>query len=207
MTQSAAASRGVGIARVGPNAILQYLPVLEKAMGRSALDEFLTAEHLERVPDGSEMIEEGLAAQFHQAVRRQFPDVAAELARDAGAGAADYIIANRIPAFARAILALLPRPVAEDMLSRSIADHAWTFAGSGEFRVHRQPPMTFEIIGNPIVRGECASQPICVWHAAVFTQLFSKLVGGTYSVTERQCCASGAESCRFELVRSKFQTY
>ncbi len=202
MTASAAASAGAGHARVGPNAILHYLPVLEDAMGRPALDAFLTAEHFETVSDGSEVIEEGLAAKFHQAVRRQFPDVAPELARHAGAGTADYIIANRIPAFARAILALLPRPVAEDMLSRSIAEHAWTFAGSGEFRVHRQPPMTFEIIGNPIVRGECASHPICEWHAAVFAHLFSKLVGGGYTVTERQCCASGAESCRFELLRA-----
>ncbi len=203
MTPPAAASPGVGIARVGPNAILQYLPVLEKAMGRPALDAFLVEEHIEQVPDGSEMIEEGLAAQFHQAVRRQFPDAAVELAREAGERTADYIIANRIPAFAKAILALLPRPVAEDMLTRSIADHAWTFAGSGEFRVHRQPPITFEIIGNPIVRGETATHPICEWHAAVFAHLFSKLVSGDYSVTERQCCANGAESCRFELLRVK----
>ncbi|MDJ0917810.1 MAG: bacteriochlorophyll 4-vinyl reductase [Woeseiaceae bacterium] len=201
MSSSAAAIPGAGVARVGPNAILQYLPVLEKTIGRSALDAFLKSERLEQVPDGSVMIEEGLAADFHQAVRRRFPEAAVQLAREAGSGTADYIIANRIPAFARAILALLPRPVAEEMLSRSIAEHAWTFAGSGEFRVHRQPPITFEIIGNPIVRGERTNHPICEWHAAVFAQLYGRLVGGAYEVIERQCCANGAESCRFELLR------
>lgn len=203
MNAYAGAANGVGVARVGPNAILQYLPVLENAMGVSALDAFLTAEHLQRVPDDAGMIEEHLAAEFHQAVRRCFPDTAPELAEHAGAGTAEYIIANRIPAFAKAILALLPRPVAEDMLSRSIADHAWTFAGSGVFHVHRRPPMTFEIVGNPIVRGERASQPLCTWHSAVFAHLFGKLIGGSYSVIERQCCACGADSCRFELVRNE----
>lgn len=201
MTAYAGAANGVGAARVGPNAILQYLNVLEDAMGVSALDAFLAAEHLARVPEESGMIDEHLAADFHRAVRRCFPDRARELAEYAGAGTADYIIANRIPAFAKAILALLPRPVAEDMLSRSIADHAWTFAGSGVFHVHRQRPMTFEIVGNPIVRGEHSSQPLCTWHSAVFAQLFGTLIGGSYRVIERQCCACGAESCRFELVR------
>ena len=147
------------------------------------------------------MIDEQLAADFHQAVRRRFPDRAPELAEHAGAGTADYIIAHRIPAFAKAILALLPRPVAEDMLSRSIADHAWTFAGSGAFHVHRQRPVTFEIVGNPIVRGERSSQPLCTWHSSVFAHLFGTLIGGKYTVIERECCACGAQSCRFELVR------
>ena len=201
MTSGAGVRTGDGAARVGPNAILQYLPVLEKRLGKSGLAGFLKAENLEVIPDGHTMIEEAQAARFHQAVRREFPDTANELARHAGAGTAEYIIANRIPAFARAILAILPRPVAENMLCRSIAEHAWTFAGSGIFSVDSQPPITFEIIANPIVDGERSSHPICAWHTAVFERLFCRLVGGTYDVVEKQCCACGEEACRFELLR------
>jgi divinyl protochlorophyllide a 8-vinyl-reductase len=201
MTPRAAATSGAGVARVGPNAILQYLPVLEDSLGTAGLHGFLKAGQFEAIPDGSTMIEEEQAARFHQAVRRSFPDQARELARRAGAGTAEYIIANRIPAFARAILAILPTPVAENMLCRSIAEHAWTFAGSGIFNVDSQPPITFEIVANPIVRDERSNDPVCEWHAAVFERLFSRLVGGVYDVMEKDCCACGVEACRFEVQR------
>jgi divinyl protochlorophyllide a 8-vinyl-reductase len=200
----AAVARGAATdaARVGPNAILQYLPVLQEHIGSTGLDGFLEVEQLADVPDGSTMIEEAEAARFHRAVRRAFPGAAPMLARRAGTRTAEYIIAHRIPAPARAVLATLPRPLAEKMLCRSIAKHAWTFAGSGTFRAQGRSTITFEILGNPIVGGERADQPICHWHTAVFERLFSRLVGGDYEVTEKQCCACGAPACRFELTRA-----
>ncbi len=199
MNNPTVASPDPGTATVGPNAILQYLPVLQESLGEAGLCDFFEAEQLDFIPDGSEMIDEIHAARFHQAVLRSFPDRAGQLARSAGAATAEYIIANRIPKFARAILAILPRPVAENMLCRSIAEHAWTFAGSGVFSVDNQTPITFEIGRNPIVMGLRSDAPVCDWHVAVFEQLFTRLIGGKYQVIERQCCASGAEACRFEL--------
>ena len=199
MTHSTVTGPETGAATVGPNAILQYLPVLQENLGAAGLKNFFEAAHLDFIPDGSEMIDEGQAARFHQAVLHSFPDRAGELARGAGSATADYIIANRIPKFARAILAILPRPVAENMLCRSIAEHAWTFAGSGVFEVANQAPITFEIQNNPIVQGLRSDTAVCAWHAAVFEQLFSQLIGGGYQVIESTCCATGSGICRFEV--------
>jgi divinyl protochlorophyllide a 8-vinyl-reductase len=44
-------------------------------------------------------------------------------------------------------------------LGKAIARHAWTFAGSGRFRV--VAPLVFEIADNPIVRGEVSDVPLC----------------------------------------------
>ena len=203
MTSPAVTSSETGAATVGPNAILQYLPVLQDNLGESGVQSFFETEHLDFIPDGSVMIDEGQAARFHQAVMRSFPDKAGELARGAGSATADYIIANRIPKFARAILAILPRPVAENMLCRSIAEHAWTFAGSGVFRIANQTPTVFEIHDNPIVQGVRSSVPVCYWHVAVFEQLFSRLIGGGYRVVETACCAAGSRACCFEVRQSK----
>ena len=199
MIDRTVASSNSGAATVGPNAILQYLPVLQESLGATGLIDFFEAEHLDCIPDGSEMIDEAHAARFHQAVLRSFPDKASDLARSAGAATAEYIIANRIPKFARAILAILPRPVAENMLCRSIAEHAWTVTGSGVFNVENQSPITFEIGRNPIVQGMHTQQPVCDWHVAVFERLFHGLIGGNYTVVETQCCATGSSACRFEL--------
>ena len=203
MSNPTVASSASESATVGPNAILQYLPVLHNSLGEMGMIDFFEAEHLDCFPDGTEMIAEEHAARFHQAVLRSFPDKASELARDAGGATADYIIANRIPKFARAILALLPRPVAENMLCRSIAEHAWTFAGSGVFNVDNQSSIAFEIHGNPIVRGMHTEHPVCDWHVAVFERLFARLIGGGYRVVETSCCAMGDSACRFELQRKQ----
>ena len=203
MTDPAVANSAPESATVGPNAILQYLPVLQTRLGETGMVDFFEAEHLDFFPDGTEMIAEEHAARFHQAVLRSFPDKASDLARDAGGATADYIIANRIPKFARAILALLPRPVAENMLCRSIAEHAWTFAGSGVFKVDNQSSIAFEIRSNPIVLGMHTEHPVCDWHVAVFERLFSRLIGGGYNVVETSCCAMGDSACRFELQRQQ----
>lgn len=200
---TAGAGSTAGAARIGPNAILQYLPVLRERVGENGLDDFLRATQIDTVPDGSAMIDEAEAARFHQAVRREFMDDARELAESAGTGTAEYIIAHRIPAFARRLLAILPRPLAERMLCRAISAHAWTFTGSGIFSVHSRSPITFDIAANPVVRDEQANKPICDWHAAVFQRLFVRLVGGAYSVREIQCCACGNPTCRFELRRAE----
>jgi divinyl protochlorophyllide a 8-vinyl-reductase len=186
---------------IGPNAILQYLPVLEAQLGVPGLGDLLSRAAIVEVPDGSQMIDEEQVARLHQAVRQQLPAQAPQLAEAAGAGTADYIIAHRIPTPIARILPVLPAGLAQRLLTRAIASHAWTFAGSGTFRVASHRPLTFEILNNPVVRGEHAEHPVCRWHAAVFARLFSRLVGPHYQVHETDCAACGDAACRFELRR------
>lgn len=189
----------VGAGQIGPNAILQLVPVLEEAGGALMRDRMLGLAGIERLPDGTEMIDEGPAARLHQVLRWAEPHRAPGLARKAGQGTADYILAHRIPAPAQAVLRGLPGRLAAPLLSRAIAAHAWTFAGSGQFRC--VGAWKFEIADNPVVRGECADTPICHWHAAVFERLYRALVTPRAICRETACCAAGAKACRFEISR------
>ena len=190
-----------GGGRIGPNAILQLLPVLEAEGGAALRDRLLSAAGLKAPPSDAGMMDERPAAAMHQALRRELPERAAALARAAGLATGDYILAHRIPRPAQALLRRLPAPVAAWLLTRAIAQHSWTFAGSGRFEVLSTRPLSFRIVDNPVVRGERAGAPICHWHVAVFERLFTELVHPDYRVRETACCATGAEACVFELTR------
>ncbi len=121
-------------ARIGPNAILQFVPVLEGALGVDETAHMLAMAGIIALPDPAKgLIEEGPAARLHQAVRQALPGDAARLSSEAGRRTGDYILAHRIPKPAQAVLKRLParRPV--PILSKAIAKHAWTFCGSGSF--------------------------------------------------------------------------
>lgn len=188
-----------GTARIGPNAILQMVPVLDQLGGLKLRTEILARAGVFELPTGDEMIPEGAAARVHQEVRRSLPDMAPALSWAAGRGTADYILEHRIPKPAQWVLRHLPAPLAAWMLARAIRDHAWTFAGSGEFRLVSKT--CFEIAGNPVVRGESADHPLCDWHAAVFARLFQVLVHPDYVCVETECTAMNGSVCRFELRR------
>ena len=186
-------------ALIGPNAILQMLPVLDRALGAEARARLLSEAGIFDLPDGTRMIPEAEAARLHQHLRQQQPLRAPTLATKAGLATGDYILAHRIPAPAQTLLRCLPAPLAARILSRAIAKHAWTFAGSGGFAVI--DPWCFEIADNPIVRGEVSAGCLCHWHAAVFTRLYRRLVARQSLCVETDCCAQGASACRFEITR------
>lgn len=190
-----------GEARIGPNAILQLVPVLDDRLGVESRKSLCEAAGIVELPDGNSMVDEAPVARLHQALRRETPALAPELARRAGMATGDYVLANRIPGFARAILKFLPARLSAAVLARAIQKHAWTFVGSGTFRIASMNPMVFEIVDNPVVRGEHATEPVCDWHAAVFERLFRRLVADDYRATETQCSATGCDCCRFELRR------
>ena len=189
---------GPSDALIGPNAILQLLPQIERIGGEARVAEMLAEAGVFEVPDGSRMIPEADAARLHQLLRRDEPILAPDLAARAGRGTADYILAHRIPTPVQAVLKILPAPLAARLLSKAIAKHAWTFAGSGEFRV--VSPWCFEIAHNPIVRGEHSMVPLCHWHVAVFARLYQVLVHPRAICVEKTCCAMHAQGpCRFDL--------
>jgi divinyl protochlorophyllide a 8-vinyl-reductase len=185
--------------RIGPNAVLQLLPVVEERLGAARVGPLLAAAGLGGPPDGTAMIPQGEAVRLHRAVRAAEPVSWPGLLAEAGARTADYILANRIPAPARTVLRLLPAGPAAHLLSGAIARHAWTFAGTGRFRA--VDAWTFEIAGNPFVGEETSAHPLCVWHAAVFEGLYCSLVSERCRCREVRCGAQqGAGGvCRFAI--------
>lgn len=196
--RSGAVLSGGGL--IGPNAILQLLPVLDR-FGGPVWREGVLAEAGIAVPDGNAMIPEAEAARLHRHLRMVAPEAAAQLAREAGVETANYILAHRIPPLAQWLLKGLPPWAAARALARAIERHAWTFAGSGTFRV--VTPWVFEIARNPLIAGEESEGCLCHWHRGVFTQLYRTLVAADCMCEETQCGAQpGAACCRFELRRA-----
>ncbi len=185
---------------IGPNAILQLLPVLEQAGGAALRDQVLVSAGLMGPPSDTGMMPEGPAARVHRALRAIEPELAPALAWAAGVRTAEYIMVRRIPRAAQIVLRLLPARFSGPLLTKAIAKHAWTFAGSGTFAV--AGPLAFEIVDNPIVRGETSELSLCHWHRAVFETLFRRLVDDRLRCEEQTCCAMGAPACRFVLRRS-----
>jgi divinyl protochlorophyllide a 8-vinyl-reductase len=116
----------------------------------------------------------------------------------AEAGTGGHILAHQIPQAAQGVLRALP--VAGPVLALAIRRNAWTFAGSGAFRVAGWRPLVFEIAGNPLVAGEAHGGPVCHWHSAVFRRLFGALVWPRVRVDETHCAAAGDAVCRFEIL-------
>lgn len=185
-----------GVALIGPNAILQTLAVLDRYEGAATRDRIMARAGVPVPPPESGMIPETDAAAVHRAVHRELPERGEGLLRLAGQATGDYILRHRIPPLAQRLIRALPAPLGARLLSAAIARHAWTFAGSGGFRVIAGRPLLFEVTDNPLRDPD--GHP-CVWHAAVFERLFSRLVWPSVMVREVECQAQGGAVCRFEL--------
>lgn len=185
---------------IGPNAILQLLPVIERWGGASSVAQMLADADLAGAPGGTGMIPEVDAARLHRQLRHTASDHAPRLAAEAGIRTADYILAHRIPKAVQFGLRALPARAAAGMLSGAIRRHAWTFAGSGRF--HVLDPWMFEITDNPLIRGETSGTCLCHWHASVFERLYQSLVSPRSRCQEVICGAmKGQGACRFQLWR------
>ncbi len=186
-------------ARIGPNSVLQLVPLLDERLGTGPREMLMAQSGMSELPADEGLMEEGPAAALHQAVRAVYPELATDLTHRAGLRTADFIISHRIPPVVMHLLQHSPPWLSAPLLAKTIDKHAWTFAGSGRFRVASKSPLVFELFDNPVVRGEKAQAPICHWHAAVFQQLFTKLVDRDLRCRETACCANGSDCCRFEL--------
>ena len=184
--------------RIGPNAILQLADVLERRWGGDILSAVLAEAGVSRPPRDAGMLPETDCAAVHQAVRRLLPGPEG-LLEEAGIATGDYILAHRIPKVAQAVLRVLPGSLAAQVLTKAIARHSWTFAGTGEFRVDSSRPLVVSVARNPLVAGWKAETPQCIWHVAVFRRLYGRLVWPSVEVREVACCACGDAACRFEI--------
>jgi divinyl protochlorophyllide a 8-vinyl-reductase len=186
-------------ARIGPNAVLQLAPAMDRIAGEGARRALFAPLGFDPLPDPTAMIDETRVAALHRALRRQHPENARKITISAGQGTGDYILANRIPHGAQSLLRALPARLAAPILTRAILAHGWTFCGTGTLTAKSGPPVVFTLADNPIIRGERAPAPLCHWHAAVFERLFARLVHPRAHAVETACCATGAPACRFEI--------
>ena len=196
-----AQSQGKAAARVGPNAAIQLLDALRRAADPGTVRQIIVTAGVEEWAAHAprDMIDEGPVAALHRATRTLL-DAQSALAilAEAGSRTGDYLLANRIPIWARAILKALPASLSSRLLARAIKAHAWTFIGSGRFACSRSAgDMTFEIWSNPFCAGERSEAPTCAWHAAVFERLYQALVSSKAKAVETHCSARGDECCRF----------
>jgi divinyl protochlorophyllide a 8-vinyl-reductase len=183
-------------ARIGPNAILQLVRVLDHVEGRSTRDRVIAAAGVPLPPDDAGMWPEADCRAVHVAVHQVLPARADGVLRLAGIATADYILAHRIPRAAQAVIRILPGFIGARVLTTAISRHAWTFVGSGRFSVPSFRPLTFQIAENPLSPGAGHS---CVWHAAVFERLFRRLVWPSAMVSEVECEGAGGPVCLFVI--------
>lgn len=182
------------INRVGPNAILQSAEALRALCGQDTAKRVFEGAGLlgllEYPPQ--DMVPASQAARLHATIARDLPpDLALEIAREAGRRTGEYILAHRIPRPAQCILRALPARLSGRLLLKAICHHSWTFAGNADVSYHAADPMELAIHDNPLAVTGCA------WHCAVFETLFHRLVSPRIVVKHPVCCAQGGHMCRF----------
>lgn len=175
-------------ARIGPNALTQTAVALTALKGAAVAEAVFARAgllHRWREPPG-EMVPEHEPARLFAALVEALGEAEARaVLADSGRLTGDYILANRIPAFARVVLRLLPARLAARLLLAAILRHAWTFAGSGRCRAEG---LSLVIEGNPL------RSPGGVWHEAVLSRLFARLAARGATVVR-----VGAAPERFEI--------
>jgi divinyl protochlorophyllide a 8-vinyl-reductase len=189
---------------MGSQAVLPLVAVIARRLGDGVVAQLLDEARFTHLPDPGEPVRERQVAVLHQALRRTWPDIAENIQREAARDAVDWIMAHRIPARARMLLNAMPWQIAVWMLGRHAMQNAWAFGGSGQFHVCSTD--TFELIGNPILRGEISDKPICVWHEELFQHTFRRMAHSRLRCIETACMAAGADACRFHLELEPAQT-
>lgn len=184
--------------RVGPNALTQMAAALGPDAAPAVFRAAGLAARLAAPP--RDMVPEAEVTALHRALRQHCGDArAGVVSGQAGRLTAEYLLANRIPRALQWLLLRVPARLAARILVAAIRRHAWTFAGSGRFRILPGWPMRLEIEGGPIARAAPASEPVCAYYAATFETLFRALVSARTKVEEISCEAAGARACVFEL--------
>ncbi|MGJ4995189.1 bacteriochlorophyll 4-vinyl reductase [Bradyrhizobium sp. HKCCYLS3077] len=188
--------------RIGPNAIIQTAEALRLLRGETDARRVFASGGLEPylAAPPADMVDEAEVIRLHRAVRAALDaDAARAVSLKAGQLTALYLLAHRIPKPAQRVLRVLPARLASHALSRAIAAHAWTFAGTGLFTARPGRPTIYEISHCPLCRVQGADHPICDFYAATFETLFATLVHRNARAREISCEAMGASACRFVI--------
>jgi len=181
--------------------VIQTASVLRDRYGRTQAEAILveaTGRTLDQMPthmvDESEvraLVRTCLAQLGHRPTRA--------VLREAGQHTAEYLLAHRIPRVVQWLLRVLPASIGMRILSHAMAQHAWTFAGSGHFSVQYGRVPAFMIGDCPLCRGLTLDVPVCDFYAGTFEVLLSRLVRRDTSVAQVESTASGGCACRYEV--------
>jgi divinyl protochlorophyllide a 8-vinyl-reductase len=189
-------------ARIGPNALIRAAEAARARLGETETQAVFTAAGLARrllVEPGS-MVPEDEVTSLHVALRRRAGTATArEIGYEAGVRTADYLLANRIPRPVQWVLRALPAGPSARLLSKAIARHAWTFAGSGTFTVRAGRPLELSVEACPVCRGAQSGETLCDYYTGTFERLFRRLVSARADVREIACEARGEGACVFEV--------
>jgi divinyl protochlorophyllide a 8-vinyl-reductase len=161
-------------ALIGPNAVLQAVAVMEDLLGAAETRAILLDAQIHALPSGEAMIPEVQALRLHRWLALHEPMGCLDIAEEAGARTADYIIANRIPKPAVWLLRRLPAALAAPLLMAAIRKHAWTFIGAGSFTP--QGAWQFTIDRSKTEDAVPVPESLYHWYAAVFARLYRQLV-------------------------------
>jgi divinyl protochlorophyllide a 8-vinyl-reductase len=186
-------------AMIGPNAILQALPVMERVLGPNETRRVLDEAQIVALPAGDAMIPEICALRLHHALSMRNPFEAIQVATESGHATADYIIAHRIPRAAAILLRWLPARLAAPLLMTAIRRHAWTFIGSGRFEP--EGGWRFTIDRTDADDLTMPTDSLFEWYGAVFTRLYRRLVHPHAACVDEGCADARrfAHEYRIEL--------
>lgn len=195
-----------GEALIGPNAVSRTLDAVTERFGPEVAKRLQESAGVPAHLPPS-MIPERWFVRLVSELRTEASEAESRaILRDAGHATAEYVVANRIPAFARRILRLLPARLALPLLLRAVSRHAWTFAGRGEF-VHADGVLTLS--DAPTCRPEAEGGHTCfpdpeeyggAYYEAAFAGILS-LAAPDLRVRETSCVRAGASACRFVLIQ------
>jgi len=127
----------VGLARVGPNTLIQTVGALKDKYGEQKAAKLLSQAGFGYLASDlpGEMVPE---MNFHNLVKGLKPLIGdeqlSEILFNAGSGTAQYLLRVRIPGFFQEFVKILPKKPALQILLFAIGKAgAWTFRGSGEY--------------------------------------------------------------------------
>jgi divinyl protochlorophyllide a 8-vinyl-reductase len=198
-----ATAQAAGVARIGPNALIQTAAALVEARGEAAARAFFKGIGREAllVEPPRTMVDEADFIALIGALRAAYGvEAAAAVLSRSGELTAAYLLAHRIPRPAHVVLPLLPRRLALRVLLKAVGAHAWTFAGSGRFSFEvgaRRAGLRLADCAE--CRGMAAREPLCRYYERCFEALLRPLIDRRLAVREVACAAAGADACRFEV--------
>lgn len=189
------------VARIGPNAVIQTARVLRDRYGTAQAATMLaeaTGRSFDTLPE--HMVDEAeVRALVRTCLAHLGPRQTQAVLREAGQRTAEYLMAHRIPRPVQWLLRALPAPLGARLLARAMAQHAWTFAGSGHFHVRYTPAPEYTITDCPLCRGLTLDAPVCDFYAGTFEELLTRLVRRDTCVAQVESAASGGVGCRYEV--------
>ena len=188
--------------RIGPNAIIRVAETLRDVLGEDTTRLIFARAHLEphlAHPPTGMVPEEDVGALQTALFDGLEENEARKIAFEAGLRTGDYLLANRIPKPAQAVLKVLPSVAREPGPARHHQEALLDLLRDRRLQRRKPASVIVSIKGCPLCRGRHGDHPQCDYYAGTFQRLFEVLVSRNTFVREVTCEATGGPSCAFEI--------